>query len=244
MKDANVKSFVKRTVTAKKETLKDKVFFWKGVPVCTTKQLAEFYECQTQQITQIFNNNKVRFKEEQDYVKITGVLIKEFIEENSWNDVAIDVSVSANVLYLWKIKGCLKFSVVLTTDVAWEVYTKSADLFDVFGFLRKSEQLSKEEIKDELYVILFDNDVIKVGRSKKAVQRVSQHYETAAAFGRRIIKFCIEQNPDVSEIDLINFCRSNGVLFFGNEYFKGVGYDSVVAFMKAKKIKRKLILVK
>ena len=58
----------KRLVIEKQESsFKDKLFFWKGVPVCLTLQLAEFYECKDGNIIDNFNNNKLRFKIKKHY---------------------------------------------------------------------------------------------------------------------------------------------------------------------------------
>lgn len=108
----------KRPVTAKqKSSFKDKVFFWKGIPVCLTPQLAEFYECNDRNITQNFNRNKEKFKVKKHFFRLTGKQIVEFVEKTP--DEFLE---NIPVLYLWTQKGAMLHAKMLTTDKAWEVW--------------------------------------------------------------------------------------------------------------------------
>ena len=69
----------KRPVVSRK-TFKDRVFFWKGIPVAITAQLAEFYECEEHNITRNFNNNKERFKVKDHYFRLVGRQVVDFIQ--------------------------------------------------------------------------------------------------------------------------------------------------------------------
>lgn len=215
--------------------MKNELLFWKDFNVFTNKQVAEFYGCTTHCLIDAFNKNKKRFKEEQDFYRLVGKQVKRFIEDNNWNDEGVDISEHTNVLYLWTFFGIGKFSFALNTPVAWEVLDKLADDVDFFGILSRNVRVV-EKLKDQLYVILFDNGVIKVGRSKNAVKRIMQHDDTARAFGRRIVKWHIEKEPDIFEIDLIKFCGQHGEVFNGNEYFKNLDYPLVLDYVKRKKI--------
>jgi hypothetical protein len=109
----------KRPVTAKQEnSFKDKVFFWKGIPVCLTKQLAEFYECSTKNLLDNFNYQKDKFRVRTHYFKLGQSQILEFNNR-------LEIPVCANnvtVLYLWTQKGAARHAKMLTTDKAWEVW--------------------------------------------------------------------------------------------------------------------------
>lgn len=112
----------KRPVTAKqKSSFKDKVFFWKGIPVCLTKQLAEFYECKDHAISHNFNNNKDRFKVKIHYFRLTGKQIELFLQVNHGYDTD-DHKQNIPVLYLWTQKGAARHAKMLTTDRAWDVW--------------------------------------------------------------------------------------------------------------------------
>lgn len=105
----------------------------------------------------------------------------------------------------------------------------------------KKETLVKKIVKsDELYVVHFDNGIVKVGKGSNAFSRVKQHMSTAAIFGNKVINFHVEKTPRINEQILIQFCCSQGTLVNGNEYFKHLDFDVVVNFLK-KGIKRKVI---
>ena len=108
------------------------------------------------------------------------------------------------------------------------------------GFVFNYACDSKFESKEQLYVVLFDFDVIKVGKGKNALTRVREHIRQAATFERRVVNFFIEDNPEISEEDLIKFCCQNGRIWSGNEYFKNLKYEQVVNFVK-RKVERKVL---
>ncbi len=97
--------------------------------------------------------------------------------------------------------------------------------------------------KEQLYVILFDTGMIKVGKGKDAVKRVNYHAQNAQIFDRKMLKFYIEENPKITEQDLISHCLLNGTLVSGKEYFKDLKYEDVVKFVQQKIEKCPLRLV-
>lgn len=130
----------RRPLTIKsKRTFKDQVFFWKGIPVCITSQLAEFYECEDQNITRNFNRNKEKFKSKKDYFRITGKQIIDFIRLSR-----IDLSENTPVLYLWTKRGAMIHAKMLTTPKAWEVF------LDVLleSYFEKNEKSDWERVGD------------------------------------------------------------------------------------------------
>ncbi len=103
------------------------------------------------------------------------------------------------------------------------------------------ENLNNEKLlKEQLYVVLFDHGVIKVGKGVDAKKRVQDHAKQARVFSRKIKSFFIEENPQITERELICFCKQHGSLFDGNEYFKNLKYQDVVAFVK-RQVKRKVL---
>ena len=77
--------------------------------VLTTKQLAECYETETNNIKNNFNNNKERFIEGKHYYLLKGEELKEFKREV--NDIDL-VASNVNQLYLWTEKGASRYKVV------------------------------------------------------------------------------------------------------------------------------------
>lgn len=113
----------KREMIAKaKRTFKDKVFFWKGIPVCTTPQLANFYECEEQRISHNFNYNRERFKVKDHYFRIVGKDVENFFIKI--NGMSKDDFRNSNitVLYLWTQRGAARHAKMLQTEKAWEVW--------------------------------------------------------------------------------------------------------------------------
>ncbi len=101
------------------------------------------------------------------------------------------------------------------------------------------KEITVKDLKiEELYVVLFDTGMIKVGKGFDAKARVVRHARQASIFDRHVLKFFIEKNPKITEEALIAFCIQHGTLCNGKEYFKGIDYSDVVEFIKPK-IKRK-----
>jgi len=96
----------------------------------------------------------------------------------------------------------------------------------------------------ELYVVLFNTGVIKVGKGAKGFSRVKSHISQAQCFGVKTLQFFIEKNPIITEEELIEFCNQNGTLHHGNEYFTGLDYNAVVNFVKRKVERKPLRLVR
>jgi hypothetical protein len=83
-----------------------------------------------------------------------------------------------------------------------------------------------------LYVVQFNDHVIKVGRSSKVVQRIKQHRREARKIGASIQKIWISF-PYMSVADeakLIAFCKDRWPLIQGFEYFLTTDFDAVVDY--------------
>lgn len=90
-----------------------------GIKVLTSKQLAECYETETNNLKNNFKNHKNRFIENEDYYKLEKEELKQF--KNLVNDIDL-VDKHSPILYLWAEQGCLKHAKILDTDKAWQVY--------------------------------------------------------------------------------------------------------------------------
>ena len=83
---------------------------WEGVPVITTVQLAEFYDCKVIRIQQNFNENKDKF--------IEG---KHYYPQNILSEM-FQISSMTRTLYLWTKRGAARHAKILTTENAWKVF--------------------------------------------------------------------------------------------------------------------------
>ncbi len=92
---------------------------WSDEIVLTTKQLAAFYGCSTEQIVQNFNANKDRFIEGKHYFKLEGEALKLFKGYIEKIDYPLKFT---SCLYLWTKRGCARHAKMLKTDRAWEVF--------------------------------------------------------------------------------------------------------------------------
>jgi hypothetical protein len=69
--------------------------------IITTKQLAEFYDTNEDNITANFRRNKNRYEERKHYYKLTGDDLKAF----RINVTNCNIDPKANMLYLWTKQG-------------------------------------------------------------------------------------------------------------------------------------------
>ena len=84
--------------------------------VLTTAQVAEFYECNVQQIQQNFNNNKDRFVEGKHYFKLEGENLKTF--RSYFDDIEVPFNKFAPSMFLWTKRGCARHAKMIGTDRA------------------------------------------------------------------------------------------------------------------------------
>lgn len=99
---------------------------YKGCPVCTTKQLAEFYGCEERQIRQNGANNSERFEEGKHFVKLEGETLRKF-KQGVDNFYSVPAQVKS--LILWTEKGAARHAKMLSTDRAWDVFEQLEDVY-------------------------------------------------------------------------------------------------------------------
>ncbi len=85
-----------------------------------------------------------------------------------------------------------------------------------------------------IYICLFSNGTIKVGRGAKTSDRIAAHRTTASAFGIHLIRSdsvpC--DNAVWIEKNLIEWCSKNSRQRNAREWFQGASYDDCLAFAK------------
>lgn len=106
-----------------------------GVPVCTTKQLAEVYGTSEKNIQMNFSNNSARFEEGKHYFYLEGDELQEFRKLHT-NDIGVQptdswvqISSMARSLYLWTERGANRHCKILDTDNAWEQFDNLEEVY-------------------------------------------------------------------------------------------------------------------
>ena len=102
---------------------------WKEETVVTTAQLAEFYECTTENIRDNFRKNGDRFVSGKHFFKLEGDLLRVFkdkmnesLKVNDYTEIFRLVNDRTPSLYLWTKRGAARHAKMLNTDRAWEVF--------------------------------------------------------------------------------------------------------------------------
>ncbi|WP_427340559.1 ORF6N domain-containing protein [Caloranaerobacter sp. DY30410] len=115
--------------------------------VLTTKQLAEAYETDINNIKVNFSRNGDRFEEGKHYFVLRGNALKEFKDRVTDSNI---VGRNANQLYLWTERGALRHAKILDTDKAWEVYEKLEETY----FRAKQMTQTFKELSPQLQVLI------------------------------------------------------------------------------------------
>lgn len=123
-----------------------------------------------------------------------------------------------------------KRAYVFKITLIFEGY-ESALRYFFSGFEKKFKTV---DAVDELYVVLFEGGMIKVGKGFRAKDRILQHITNGAFFGKKVLAYHIEEAPKINEKQLVAFCNEYGKLVVGKEYFTAIRYDDVVSFLKGK----------
>lgn len=95
--------------------------------VCTTQQLADFYDCTERNLTNNFQRNAERFEEGKHFIRLEGAQLREFKSHYTSNSGV--VAERAPQLILWTEKGAARHAKMLTTDKAWEVFEQLEDAY-------------------------------------------------------------------------------------------------------------------
>lgn len=117
---------------------------YKGQPVLTTAQLAEFYDCNERNIRDNFRNNTERFIEGKHYFKLEGDDLNILRTEN----FDLQISPMTRTVFLWTKRGCARHCKSVGTDKAWNVFEQLEDTyFNVEKILREKPLASVSNYK-------------------------------------------------------------------------------------------------
>lgn len=180
-------------------------------------------------------NKLIPFQFESSLVR---VVIVDGVPMLSARDVALVLGyTNPSKAYQDHCKSLKKLSYHELLEIGWDNPNPQGEYvineLDANRLKDRKDKTNETPISNELYVILFDNGVIKVGKSYNASFRVRRHKLEAHKYGVGISKHICIKNNNISERDLINFCKQNGNSHAGNEYFTGVSFTSIINFVSS-----------
>ncbi|MDR0215908.1 MAG: ORF6N domain-containing protein [Comamonas sp.] len=132
---------------------------YKGRPVCTTQQLAQFYSCTEKNIGDNYANNRNRFEEGKHFVKLEGDALNLF-KQGIPDEIGDPLKFTARLM-LWTELGTARHAKMLTTDKAWDVYEEMEETY----FQRKERQpvvdgKDRSSVLDRLPLYLFTAETV------------------------------------------------------------------------------------
>ncbi|MDO5402972.1 MAG: ORF6C domain-containing protein [Eubacteriales bacterium] len=128
---------------------------YKDIRVLTTQQIAEAYGTDARVISNNFNNNKERYKENKHFICLEGEDLRAFKTNHKFYE-----SSKINKLYLWTEKGAFLHAKSLNTDKAWEVYDKLVDSY--FKKTTQRAMTAVEQLQLQSQAILEVNEKVNV----------------------------------------------------------------------------------
>lgn len=163
----------------------------------------------------------------------------EFKESNFRLDSYKDVKGEVRPYYEVTQAGFL----FLVTGFAGKRAAKFKELYFTEGFEEAwkwicEESQNKTVKSDQLYVVLYQDGTVKVGKGRSAKARIETHSHHARIHNNPVIDYAVELEPKISEQQLIDFCTKYGDCMGGREYFSELKFKDVVSFMKLQKLPR------
>lgn len=166
--------------------------------VLTTAQLADFYGCDTRNISDNFKNNESRFREGVHYFKLVGEPLKNF--KSLSDEIGLPINKFSPVLYLWTERGAARHAKLLSTDMAWEVYEELEDNYfnpPVVSKPAKTKnpnRVAGQKTPAGIYAAKV-GDKVKIGHSNDAEKRLphikgrtEKTYYQTALFPRKVAR--------------------------------------------------------
>lgn len=164
-----------------------------GVPVCTTKQLAEVYGTSEVNIRMNFNRNSARFEEGKHYFYLDGEELKEFkgyidnIEVPLPDDVTDSYVITAKKeLYLWTERGANRHCKILDTDNAWEQFDNLEEVYFRVktGQIGGIAQETRPTLESQMRGIREACEVLDLSMEEKvdAIRKFYESYGLSTAF--------------------------------------------------------------
>jgi hypothetical protein len=138
---------------------------WNGVPVLTTRMMAERLGIFEKNIRDNYTNNKQRFIENEDHFVIEGADLKNLKAElhRSYRDSDL-IDPHARYIYLWTEKGAHSQAKIAQTDEAWEAFL---GLRDTYFKQKKVLQAIKDAIVPESPLLAHTKREHQVANSKE-----------------------------------------------------------------------------
>ena len=144
--------------------------------VLTTEQLAQAYECGTDNIKRNFSNNKEHFEEGKHFFKLEGDELKDLRRKN----IHLQISPKTRCLYLWTRRGASRHCKMLNTDRAWDMFDcleenyfnpkqtmTTADMFLQNAKLMKEHELQLAKLTEENKELKQETQLIKDTQKKQ-----------------------------------------------------------------------------
>ena len=151
---------------------------WSAQRVLTTEQLAQFYQCSSDNIKKNFSANKDKFVKGKHYFKVEGDDLNKLRVTESDRQI----SPMTRTLYLWTERGAARHAKILTTEKAWEVFELLEDNY--FNAVKPVEtaanikpiDLIKEigELKDAILAVYTGAEIGSV--LAQATLLISEYY--------------------------------------------------------------------
>lgn len=204
-----------------------KILKYRNEKILTTKQLAEIYKTEENNIINNFNNNKDHFEEGFHYYKLTGEELKQFILQV--NDIDIQISNMTRTLYLWTERGANHHCKILDTKEAWKQFNV---LEETYFMVKDYIKISEEQ---KLQLAIFNADT-----KENALLAASELDRFRKKQLKEKDEFIRIQEP---KIDFYNAVIESEITFDMGKVakvlnIKGMGRNNLINFLKDKKIFR------
>lgn len=176
--------------------------------VLTTEQLAQAYECGTDNIKRNFSNNKEHFEEGKHFFKLEGDELKDLRGKN----IHLQISPKTRCLYLWTRRGASRHSKMLGTDRAWEMF----DALEENYFnprpkaLTPAEQMAQGLLAAQKLLAEKDKRIEEM-RPKEIFADAVTTSKTSILIGG-LAKLIKQQGVDIGQKRLFAWLRENGFL--------------------------------
>ena len=176
--------------------------------VLTTEQLAQAYECGTDNIKRNFSNNKEHFEEGKHFFKLEGDELKDLRGKN----IHLQISPKTRCLYLWTRRGASRHSKMLGTDKAWEMFdTLEENYFNPRPkALTPAEQMAQGLLAAQKLLAEKDKRIEEM-RPKEIFADAVTASKTSILIGG-LAKLIKQQGVDIGQKRLFAWLRENGFL--------------------------------
>ena len=171
--------------------------------VLTTEQIAQFYECETRNISENFKNNEEHFIEGIHYFKLKGEDLKNFRLQSKI--IGLTISSMTRWLYLWTKQGTIHHCKIINSNHAWAILELLEENYFSDSFFARLRELSKNISEKNLkcvYAFEMENGTVKIGYTQNVRKRMqtimtSSGLDIVNAYCTEFfdseIAYCIEQ---------------------------------------------------